>query len=276
VRTEQQLVASLGGGTMMRLLNWILDKKWAVDRRLGRDVGARSIGPFIAPPDSRERLSAQHNSELARLFFRHRGRPMIKWADYLDLYDRYFMAFRGKKVSLLEIGVLDGGSLELWRSYFGPNATIFGLDIDPRCAKYESPPNQIRIGSQDDPEFLNSVVAEMGTVNIVVDDGSHIGRHQKASFRTLFPLLEDGGLYVIEDLHTSYWRTLFEGGYRRRGTGIELMKQLIDDMHAWFHPRGEALASKEQIAAIHFHESIVFIEKGSKQRPVCITVGEQP
>jgi hypothetical protein len=258
----------------MLLMELVRDIKWAIDARLGKPVGARSIGPFTLPLESVEQLRSEHKSELAQTFFDHRGRAIHKWVHTLDLYDRYFAPLRSSKVSMLEIGVFRGGSLELWRKYFGSSATIFGIDIDPQCAGLADSPNEIRIGSQDDPEFLRSVVAEMGSLNLVLDDGSHIGRHQETSFRTLFPLLEDGGLYVIEDLHTSYWR-MFEGGFRRRGTGIELVKELIDDMHAWWHPYREQLVAKDEISAIHFHESIVFIEKRRRGRPGHITVGEQ-
>jgi hypothetical protein len=85
---------------------------------------------------------------------------------------------------MLEIGVFKGGSLELWREYFGPAATIFGVDVNPKCADYVTAPNQVRIGSQDDALFLEKVVLEIGTLDIVLDDDSHIGHHQRRSFES--------------------------------------------------------------------------------------------
>ncbi len=70
---------------------------------------------------------------------------------------------------------------------------------------FRDAPNQVRIGSQDDPAFLRSVIDEMGSPDIILDDGSHVSDHQKISFETLWPLLKVGGLYVIEDLHTAYF-----------------------------------------------------------------------
>jgi hypothetical protein len=111
----------------------------------------------------------------------------------------------------------------------------------------------------------------MGPPDIILDDGSLIAAHQTASFRTLFPLLKDGGLYIIEDLHTSYWDGCFEGGYKRKGTAIELAKQLVDDMHHWYH--GEAIALSTDVEAVHNHDSIVVIEKRSAKQPMHLHVG---
>lgn len=255
----------------MRWRDWLFYKRQGVLQRLGGLTIPSRTKPFLMPPgkqpaDYRERAT----SPLADIYFAHRGRAVTKWVDYLDLYDRHFARFRGTAVRMLEIGVLNGGSLEIWREYFGPKAILFGIDILPECSDRVDPPNQVRIGSQGDATFLAKVVREMGGVDIVLDDGSHNGPLQHASFKTLFPLLSDGGIYAIEDLHTSYWPGDFEGGYRRSGTAIELTKQLIDDMHAWFHDQGEAGAPKETLTGIHAYESLVFIEKGRKQRPVAL------
>lgn len=210
---------------------------------------------------------AKGTSDLFKLFRDHKGRLIHKWVHYLDLYDRHFAKFRGP-VKMLEIGVFQGGSLELWRKYMGPEATIYGVDIDPSCAQKFDPPNQVRIGSQDDSDFLKSVVGEMGGIDIVLDDGSHIGRHQEASFRTLFPLLSYGGIYAIEDTHSSYWNQHYEGGYRKPGTAIEFVKTLIDDMHHWWHDRDGA-----EIGAIHIYDSIIFIEKAKQTQPQVVKTG---
>lgn len=219
-------------------------------------------------PRHRSLAEVRGDSELFRLFSEHQGRKIHKWVHYLDLYDRHFSLF--KEPRFLELGMFDGGSLELWRKYFGPDAIIFGIDIDPRCDNLVDPPNQARIGSQSDVQFLRGVVAEMGGLDIVLDDGSHIGADQRISFRTLFPLLREGGLYVIEDLHTSYFRS-WKGGYRRKGTGVEFVKELIDDMHHWWHERP---AGENDIGGIHFYDSLVFIEKGRATEPKALAVPE--
>jgi hypothetical protein len=232
----------------------------------GGDVPALSSGEA-------EELTQQHDSDLTRLFFGHRGRVMQKWVHYLPLYDQHFSRFRGRPVRMLEIGVNRGGSLQLWREYLGAEAAIFGIDINPECTDLADPPNQIRIGSQADPAFLRSVVGELGTPDIILDDGSHVAQHQMVSFETLFPLLAPGGIYAIEDMHTAYWRGEWEGGYKRRGSAVELVKQLIDDMHGWWHRRSASLANKEDIAAIHIYDSITFIVKGPREKPRHVRVG---
>ena len=104
---------------------------------------------------------------------------------------------------MIEIGVFEGGSLDMWQRYLGADASIVGIDINPGCADRVDPPNVVHIGSQADRAFLEGVVAEFGAPELILDDGSHIARHQRASFEILFPLLQDGGLYIIEDTHTS-------------------------------------------------------------------------
>lgn len=160
---------------------------------------------------------------------------------YLPIYQRIFGPFVGRPLRFLEIGVLAGGSMHMWREFFGQTATIFGIDINPECAGYGGTAGQVRIGSQADPEFLRTVVTEMGGVDIVLDDGSHVASHQRASFDALFPLLADGGLYVIEDLHSSCWPD-YEGGLKRAGTGIEFLKDLVDQMHRHYFTRGTNVA----------------------------------
>lgn len=221
------------------------------------------------------RLAADAASELGRLTFGHEGRLVSKWLHYPDVYERHFSRFRGRPIRMLEIGVFQGGSLEIWRDYFGPEATIFGIDINPECANRVDAPNQVRIGSQADPAFLRSVVAEMGGIDIVLDDGSHIAKHQEASLKTLLPLLASDGVYAIEDMHTAYWQGGYGGGYRRSGTAVEWAKSIVDDMHGWYHNRGSRLIDASQVTGVHFYDSIAVIEKGSKAAPRHIAVGQR-
>lgn len=214
-------------------------------------------------------------SRLQTLFATNRGRYLSKWPHYLAFYEQAFEPWVGKPVRMLEIGVQYGGSLDLWRKYFGREAVLFGVDIDPKCADRVTAPNQVRLGSQDDAEFLGRVVDEMGGLDIVLDDGSHVASHQRASFRALWPRLAPGGAYLIEDLHSSYWEG-WEGGYRRAGTGIELVKELIDDMHGWFHAEGETHAPREELGQIVIGDSIVAIHKVRRTRPGYTGVGQPP
>jgi hypothetical protein len=216
----------------------------------------KSVRPPAPEPLLADTLA---RTEIGRLFAAHRGRVIDKWLWYFEAYERHFAPLRGRPIRLLEIGVFKGGSLELWRQYFGPDAVIFGVDIDPECAARVDAPNQVRIGSQADGAFLARVVSEMGGVDVVIDDGSHVAAHQRASFAALFPLLEEGGLYVIEDMHTSYWPGFHHGGNDRPGTAVEFAKQLIDDLHRSWHWRRRR--PHGPVGAVHAYDSMVFIEK---------------
>ena len=161
----------------------------------------------------------------------------------------------------------------MWRQFFGPDAVIFGIDINPDCKQVADGDVHVRIGSQADPDFLAAVVAEMGGVDVVLDDGSHIASHQRASFDALFPVVTDGGLYAVEDLATAYWRG-WEGGYHRRGTFIEVAKGLIDDMHAWYHPHAPKYpAARDDIYAMTWFDSVLAMEKRHKPQPMHIQRG---
>jgi cephalosporin hydroxylase len=257
--------------SLVALRDFAFDNLNRARRVLGRSI-FEGIAPFSADPAKRQELAAESSSELASLFYEHQGRVVRKWTHYLDLYDAHFRRFQGKPVKMLELGVSFGGSLELWRKFFGTEATIYGIDVDPECAQRVDPPNHVRIGSQADPAFLASVIDEMGEPDIILDDGSHIAEHQLASFRLLFPRLKAGGVYVIEDLHTAYWPGVHKGGHSRRGTAIDLTKTLIDDMHAWYHDAPTATPAKTDVAGIHVHDSIVFIHKAPRARPAHIAI----
>ncbi|MBI1197556.1 MAG: class I SAM-dependent methyltransferase [Phenylobacterium sp.] len=233
----------------------------AIDVVLSKPRGDIYKEMRLTPEGAEARRSASPGP-IEELFFANQGRLVHKWIHYLPVYDRVLAPYHQKPITMLEIGVSKGGSLELWRKFFGPDATIYGIDIDPACAKRVDPPNQVRIGSQGDPAFLRKVLAETGPPDIILDDGSHISSHQRISFEVLFPALKPGGLYMIEDLHTAYWPR-WEGGYRRAGTGIELVKALIDDMHGWHHGRGARFAGREWVQSVEIHDSIAVITKGA-------------
>lgn len=254
--------------------NLIANKVLGAAKRLGL-IPYDDVRPFYsalsAVPESE-----RNQSDLHRLFYAHDGASMVKWKHYLSIYDRHLSRFRNQPVRILEIGVLGGGSLDLWRKYFGPEAVIFGVDISPECALFDGRSGSVRIGSQADPDFLRRVVAEMGGVDVVIDDGSHVAKHQKITFETLFPILDSNGVYICEDLHTSYWPGPFQGGYRRKGTFIELAKAIVDDIHSDFHLKSQKVAeASRSVDGVHFYNSMVVIEKSPQQRPQHLNVGNR-
>lgn len=233
--------------------------------------------PFRVTQEVMREALGGRGGAMGDAFFTQDGAIVDKWGQYLPAYERHFGPYVDSRVRFLEIGVSQGGSLDMWRRYFGPDATIFGVDIDPRAAVADRPEHPVRIGSQDDSDFLESVVREMGGIDVVLDDGSHRAQHQRASFEALFPLLSDGGLYVVEDTHTSYWRREYRGGFRRKGTFIEVAKDLVDGMHAWYYrrspPRLGRLA-KTEVESVCFYDSMVVIFKRRHGRPMTTRVGK--
>lgn len=228
-------------------------------RLLYRISGRKPLsGSFVrqTPPSA-----SQYNGRIADIFFGIQETVVEKWLHYLPVYDHLFAPYVGTNVAMLEIGVWNGGSLDMWRRFFGPDAILFGVDINPQCARFDGKSASVRIGSQDDPKFLSGVVKEMGKLDIVLDDGSHVASHQRASFEALFPLLSEGGLYIIEDLHTAYYPHM-EGGWRRAGSGIEFLKDKIDDMHRHYvEPGRNNSESLPPIESIQFFDSIAVVRK---------------
>ena len=206
---------------------------------------------------------------LAKYFENNRGRLIDKWVHYFDIYDNHFSRFRGQRPVVLEIGVYHGGSLQMWKKYFGRGAEIIGLDIDDRTQALSEPGARVIIGDQSDRSFLQRLRSDIGPVDIVIDDGGHTMNQQIVSFEELWPTVKDGGLYLAEDLHTSYWSE-YGGGYRQPGTFIEYVKALIDQEHAWHARPGDGLeidAYTRSIRSIHVYDSVIVIEKANVARP---------
>lgn len=195
-------------------------------------------------------------------FLNKQGRSALKWKHYFSAYEAHFSRFVNRPVLLIEIGCGNGGSLQLWKQYLGPHARIVGLDIDPRCARYDEDQIEVRIGAQQDIAFLERVVTEFGSPDIVVDDGSHLASHVSATFGFLYPRTSPTGVYMIEDTHTSYFPD-YEGGYRRPGTVIELCKDLIDQLNA-DHSLGARPPTEftRSTLSIHIYDSLVAFERG--------------
>jgi hypothetical protein len=138
-----------------------------------------------------------------RAFFvsQQEGPGIWKWDHYFDIYHRHFSRFRGKAVRVLEIGIYSGGSLEMWRHYFGPRCQIYGIDIEPACKTYESGSVRVFIGDQGDRNFWKRFKSEVPGIDIVIDDGSHLPQQQIVTFEELLPYLQPGGVYLCEDVH---------------------------------------------------------------------------
>ncbi|WP_411768223.1 class I SAM-dependent methyltransferase [Winogradskyella sp. A3E31] len=195
---------------------------------------------------------------------------------YLPHYKKHFRPYKFKKINLLEIGVggykspkHGGHSLRLWKSYF-PFAHIFAIDIYDKSALEEK---RIKIykGSQVDIDFLNKISSEIGDFDIIIDDGSHVNEHVIKSFQLLFPKLKDGGIYVVEDTQTSYWKRY--GGdsidLKNSNTIMNFFKNLTDSLNhkEFLLPGYEPTYFDKHITAINFYHNLIFIYKGFNDEP---------
>lgn len=236
----------------------------------GRNLHDISRFKFVNIKNIKEDIEEKYNfnGDLVNIFSNNKNNIVHKWHHYLPVYDRYLNNYRNKTVRILEIGVSKGGSLQMWREYFGKDAIIFGIDINPECKIFNNATAQVRIGSQGDSQFLLSVIKEMGGVDIIIDDGSHTMDHISKSLKILFPVLNFSGLYIIEDLHAAYWEA-FGGGYKSSNNFYNTIRAIIDDMHHWYH--GQKIRLKEignNCSSIHIYDSIVVLEKNINFMPV--------
>ena len=182
---------------------------------------------------------------------------------FIQLYEQYFTPFQDSKINILEIGVDNGDSLRIWREFFS-KANICGIDIDKKNFKINN--TNILQGDQSDVNFLKSLVSEYKKFDIIIDDGSHQAKHIIASFNYLFNYLSDNGLYVIEDLQTSYIPRY--GGSRinlkKKKSSMNFIKSLTDSIN--YEKNNRPFFKKNKfdglIKSINFHQNIVFIYKG--------------
>jgi 23S rRNA U2552 (ribose-2'-O)-methylase RlmE/FtsJ len=212
---------------------------------------------------------------LAEYFLANRGRMLYKWHHYFEIYHRHLERFRGRSPVVLEIGVFHGGSLQMWHHYFGKGARVIGVDVDPRTRQFADDGTTILIGDQADPEFLGGIRKRFPHIDVIIDDGGHTMTQQITTLGELYPHLQPRGVYICEDLHTSYMAS-YGGGLRRGGTFIEFSKHLIDALHGWYYvPEGEELdVYTAGTFGVSFYDSIVVIEKRPVGKPLVSVTGK--
>lgn len=205
--------------------------KWFIPYRSARRM-RRAIGPGLGAVTTWTATDgAVPDSDFEKIFNSTVG--IHKCLHYLPIYEATLSPLRHRPVRMLEIGVHQGGSLEMWRRYLHPDSVVTGIDIDPACKRFDNPSHNIhvRIGPQQDLRFLRQVTNELGPFDVILDDGSHTASHMVDSFRFLFPTsLAPGGIYIVEDLCANYWTPYRDS----RMSFMDLIKWLIDAMHAHY------------------------------------------
>ncbi len=179
--------------------------------------------------------AAQSSGPLYDLYLGgHNGR-IHRWHHYFDAYERHLSRYRGKPLRMLEIGVQFGGSPAMWASYFGDQAIIVGVDIDPEVARFDGrvPNIHIRVGDQRDTGFLAALEDEFGPFDVIIDDGGHTALQQIETFNFLYPGMAEDGVFICEDTHTSYWERYKDAG--DDVTFLRYTKKLMDVLHTPYH-----------------------------------------
>jgi len=202
---------------------------------------------------------------LFEYFKNNKDKKIFKWIHYFPIYEKHFKPLTDKPIKMLEVGILDGGSLQMWKDYFHPDSIIVGIDINPECLKhkYDSSNIKIRIGDQSDPVFLQSLVDEFGEFDLVLDDGSHHVDHVNKTFQFLFPKIAEDGIFFIEDTHAAYWGS--HGGSIDHPESINnVAKKMIDIINA-DHTRGQLAPDyfTRNVKCMSCYDSIVVFERGN-------------
>ena len=212
--------------------------------RLWRPSHASSISP-----------QEPAGNELERYFEAHRqGRGIWKYQHYFPIYERHFRKFVGKEVHILEIGVYSGGSLEMWRSYFGNRAVVYGVDIEESCRSYENDYTRIEIGDQADPGFWSSFRQRYPRIDIVIDDGGHLFQQQRVTVEAMLPHLQPGGVYLCEDLAGE--RNRFIAYLHGFAAGLNRF-----DWNATDEVSVTPSALQRELSSIHFYPYVAVVEK---------------
>lgn len=163
------------------------------------------------------------------VFCEHKNNIADKWEAYLPVYDELFSRYRRRCERFLEIGINAGGSLEVYAKYFYNAKVIAGIDINSNCAqiKFNDPRIALFIGDATQENARQALQESIRLFDIILDDGSHQSDDIIKTFINLISLLAPGGVYIIEDLHCSYWRE-FKGGIWSETSAIAFFKKLVD------------------------------------------------
>jgi hypothetical protein len=204
------------------------------------------------------------NQHLSYRLFNKSKKFSLKWSSYFQVYENIFSEYRNKKITFVEIGVANGGSLFIWKKFFGKNAKIIGIDANPNAKKMEKYGFKIYIGNQSDEKFWKNFFKKEGKIDIILDDGGHKNLHQISTVHYCLPHIKNGGKIVIEDTITSYLKKEFYNPSKY--SFINFCNLVIENIH-----RRSVLLKKKlniyakRIYSINFFESIVVFSIDSRK-----------
>jgi hypothetical protein len=217
--------------------------------RFARDLPAPSNPAASDPTDPSNPLDEYFDSVTE-------GPGIWKWRHYFPIYHRHLAKFVGHKVHVAEIGIYSGGSLPMWRSYFGEGSHVYGIDIAPECRAHEQDGITVFIGDQADQSFWDEFRRQVPRIDVVIDDGGHEAHQQITSLRCLLPHMAMGGVYICEDvLGAGHQFHSFAGGLSRGMSDLELVN-VANRMHT-----ADPLPVHQHVASVHHYPLLTVFEK---------------
>ena len=247
---------------------------WSVTAPMQMGDALKTIEPcargmrFAAASRTTEKLPANEISDapnpLRDYFEANREGPGIfKWVHYFEIYHRHLKKFVGTDVHVMEIGVYSGGSLPMWRQYFGDKCQVFGVDIEAICKVYEADRIKILVGDQADRTFWASVRKAVPHLDVIIDDGGHHPEQQIASLEEMLPHLRPGGVYICEDtMGVPNYFTSYVSGIANQMNGMRpsRFESAIDSIHIY---PGVSVIEKRQIERVISPE-----RRGTQWQPI--------
>jgi len=231
--------------TALGKLSWLW-RGSAAARKLAFSVG-RSAQP--EPPNDLERYFQAVK----------KGPGIWKWVHYFEIYDRHLAKFRNKEVSICEVGIYSGGSLGMWRQYFGPRCRVYGVDIEESCKAYEGDGIEVFIGDQADRGFWRDFRRQVPEVDIIIDDGGHHFNQQATTLEQMLPHLRPGGVYICEDIHGTFNNfTLYVSGLSWSLNGGKIHRDPDQDNRRL---TAQTSAFQSSVHSIHLYPFVAVIER---------------
>src|SRR5271165_7028767 len=222
--------------------------------------GSRYGSTWVSQASSTERACAAEIVNPLDAFFntRHTGKGIWKWTHYFDIYHRHFQKFVGKEVHVLEVGIFSGGSLEMWKEYFGTKCHLYGVDVREECRSLQDESTRIFIGDQADRDFWARFRQQVPTLDILIDDGGHLPEQQIATLEEMLPHLRPGGVFVCEDIHGEFNK--FGAYVRGLAANLDMSTQTIGPGQGR-QLLSRAAAFQSDIHSIHNYPFTIVIEK---------------
>ena len=186
----------------------------------------------------------------------------IKYDNYFPAYETLLQKYVDRDVTIVEVGILNGGSLFMWRKFFGPKARVIGIDLNPDAREWEKRGFEIYIGDQSSDTFWTELFQKIGKVDVVIDDGGHTNRQQIITSHYAIQNINDGGLLIVEDVHTSYFR---EFGNPSRYSFVNFAHRIVDGVNSRAYALRRTYAQySSRVYSVSFFESMVAFQIDSR------------